>query len=120
MSTLRQYLQDAFLKSLYEEIRDAGPIRSISVDLTSKCNLRCKGCYYFAEGMDKNSAYRDEDAFDRFVQTERERGTNFVTVVGGEPALEPGRLRKLYANFKMSVASNGLLPIPREGWMNCP
>jgi hypothetical protein len=53
MSSLRQYLKDPFLKSLYQEIRDAGPIRSISLDITSKCNLRCAGCYYFAEGMDQ-------------------------------------------------------------------
>ncbi len=120
MSSLRRYLQDPFLKSMYEEIRDAGPIRSISLDITSKCNLRCKGCYYFAEGMDRNSAHRDEAAFDRFIDAELERGTNFVTVVGGEPALEPGRLRKIHASFKMSVASNGLLPIPREGLETMP
>jgi len=120
MSKLRLYLRDPFLRSLYEEIRDAGPVRSISLDLTSKCNLRCKGCYYFAEGMDRVSAYRDEEAFDRLVVAERERGTNFVTVVGGEPALEAGRLRKLRAHFKLSVASNGLLRIPREGLEDVP
>jgi hypothetical protein len=120
MSRLRHYLEDPFLRRLYEEIRDAGPVRSISLDITSKCNLRCSGCYYFAEGMDRHSDHRNEAAFDEFLDREAERGTNFVTVVGGEPALEPERLRKIYARFKMSVASNGLIPIPRQGLEELP
>lgn len=120
MRALRQYLADPFLKDLYSEIRDAGPVRSISVDLTSKCNLRCKGCYYFAEGMDQVDVPRDDRTFDEFLEFELERGTNFVTVVGGEPALEPSRLRKIYQRFKMSVATNGLIPIPREGLEELP
>lgn len=120
MSRLRQYLEDPFLNSLYREIRSAGALRSISVDLTSKCNLRCTGCYYFAEGMDKFSNGQDEASFDRFIEKELERGTNFVTVVGGEPALFPDRLRKIHRNFKTNVASNGLIRIPREGMETMP
>ena len=120
MSALREYLQDPFLAGLYGEIRAAGPVRSISLDLTSKCNLRCTGCYYYAEGMDQVGGHRDAAAFDRLLAAEKERGTNFVTVVGGEPALEPERLRKLRENFKLSVATNGLIPIPREGLEDVP
>jgi hypothetical protein len=120
MSRLKQYLKDPFLATLYEEIRDAGPVRSISVDITSKCNLRCKGCYYFAEGMDKHKTADDDESFDQFLDREKQRGTNFVTVVGGEPALVPGRLKKIYTNFKMSVATNGLIQIPVEGMENMP
>ncbi len=120
MSRLRQYLADPFLRGLYEEIRDAGALRSISLDITSKCNLRCDGCYYFSEGMDQQSDYRNEEAFEELLDREAERGTNFITVVGGEPALEPERLRKIYRRFKMSVATNGLIPIPREGLEQLP
>lgn len=120
MTRLRQYLQDPFLRDLYEEVRDAGPLRSISLDLTSKCNLRCNGCYYFSEGMDRQSDHRNEAAFDELLDREAERGTTFITVVGGEPALEPDRLRKIHARFKMSVATNGLIRIPREGLENLP
>ena len=120
MSRLRQYLKDPFLKSLYEEIRAAGPIRSISLDITAKCNLRCAGCYYFAEGMDQFTAGNDEEAFDRFIEGEKQRGTTFVTIVGGEPALVPHRLKKIHDNFKMNVATNGLIRIPREGLESMP
>jgi len=120
MPRLREYLEDPFLRELYEEIRDAGPLRSISLDITSKCNLRCSGCYYFSEGMDRHSDHRNESAFDELLDREAERGTTFVTVVGGEPALEPERLRKIHARFRMSVATNGLIRIPRDGLENLP
>jgi MoaA/NifB/PqqE/SkfB family radical SAM enzyme len=120
MSRLSRYLEDPDLGRMYQLVRAAGAVRPISLDLTSKCNLRCTGCYYYAEGMDQVDHRRDDDAFDALIESEQARGTNFVTVVGGEPALEPGRLRKLYRHFKMNVATNGLIPIPREGLENMP
>jgi hypothetical protein len=120
MSKLKAYLRDPLLRFLYDEIRAAGPLRSVSVDLTHKCNLRCDGCYYFAEGMDRHRSARDDGAFDAWIESEKERGTNFVTIVGGEPALAPGRMRKIHENFRTNVATNGLIPIPREGMEDMP
>ena len=117
---MRSYLEDPFLATLYQRVREAGPIRSISVDLTHVCNLRCQGCYYFAEGMDKGMSDPSDEAFDHFVESELERGTNFVTVVGGEPSLQLDRLKILYDNFRVNVATNGLVKIPFEGFENMP
>jgi len=119
MSGLREYLEDPFLANLYSQIRDAGPIRSISLDITNECNLRCKGCYYFAEGMDK-FGINEEKYFDDFIVAEKKRKTNFVTVVGGEPSMVLGRLKKIYDNFKVNVATNGLIKIPVDGFENMP
>lgn len=120
MSRLKSYLSDPLLGRMYGMIRRAGPVRPISLDITSKCNLRCSGCYYYAEGMDKVDARKDDEAFEELLESEKARGTNFVTVVGGEPALVPGRLRKIYDNFKMNVATNGLVRIPYEGLEDMP
>jgi hypothetical protein len=120
MARLKSYLEDPVLAKMYGMIRATGPVRPISLDLTAKCNLRCTGCYYYAEGMDQVDHRRDDEAFDAMIESEKARGTNFVTVVGGEPALEPGRLKKLYDNFKMNVATNGLIRIPYEGLENMP
>jgi Radical SAM superfamily len=117
---LREYLEDPFLSFLYHEVRAADPIRSISLDLTDRCNLRCRGCYFFADGMDAHVSPTDERVFDEFIAREKARGTNFVTVVGGEPALEVARLRKLYQNLPMSVATNGLIRIPFDGLEEMP
>ncbi|MFQ5707747.1 MAG: hypothetical protein ACE5HO_09880 [bacterium] len=117
---LREYLRDPFLRQLYSEIRAAGPLRSISVDLTQVCNLRCAGCYYFSEKMDRYASPESEAQFDAFVAREKARGTTFVTVVGGEPTLALGRLKKIYDHFWMNVATNGLRKIPYEGFENMP
>jgi len=120
MTGLRTYLREPLLRSLYEEVREAGPIRSVSLDITHKCNLRCQGCYFFSEDMDRVGRSGDEQAFDSLVERELQRGTNFVTVVGGEPGLVPDRLRKLHAHFRVNVASNGLIRIPTEGLEGMP
>jgi hypothetical protein len=118
VSTRREtWLRDPFLGRLYRDVRAAGPIRSIALDLTDTCNLRCAGCYFFAEGMDASTPPASLDAF---VARETARGTNFVTVVGGEPSLALERLKVLYDAFRLSVATNGLRRIPREGFERLP
>ena len=117
---LREYLKDPFLNRLYKEIRKIGPMKSISLDLDQECNIRCTGCYYFSEGMDVSKTPKDESEFDAFIERELERGTNFVTVVGGEPSIRLDRLKKIYDNFKMNVSTNGIIPIPKNGFENMP
>ncbi|HEX9669381.1 MAG TPA: radical SAM protein [Thermoanaerobaculia bacterium] len=119
-SAIRQYLEDPFLRLLYEDISAAGPIRPIQMDLTHACNIRCQGCYFFAEGMDHHKAPKEEAVFDRFLEQEQARGTNFVTVLGGEPSLMPERLKKVYDRFWMLVVTNGLRRIPCEGFEDMP
>jgi hypothetical protein len=116
---IQTWLSDPFLRELHDAVRAAGPIRSISVDLTHACNIRCEGCYFFAEGMDAHRAASHAD-LDEFIVRERARGTNFVTVVGGEPSMELDRLKKLYDTFRLSVATNGLKRIPHEGFEDLP
>lgn len=117
---LREYLKDPFLNRLYMEIRKAGSLRSISIDLTHECNIRCTGCYFFEDGMDRAISPVGEEDFDRFIEQEFERGTNFVTVVGGEPSLQLDRLKKIYTYFKMNVSTNGIIKIPTKGFENMP
>jgi hypothetical protein len=119
MPGLRDFLADPLLKMLYDEIKAAGPIRSVSLDITHQCNLRCTGCYYFHENMDRYATNEEAD-LDQWIASEKERGTNFVTIVGGEPAMALARLKKLYDNFRINVATNGLLKIPVEGFENMP
>ena len=120
MSTIRQYLEDPFLRLLYEDIAAAGPIRPIQMDLTHACNIRCQGCYFFSEELDRHKAPKDEEVFDRFLDQEEARGTNFITVLGGEPSLMPERLKKVYDRFWMLVVTNGLRRIPLEGFEGMP
>jgi MoaA/NifB/PqqE/SkfB family radical SAM enzyme len=110
------YLQDPFLRRLYDDLIGVGPLRAILVDITHVCNLRCTGCYFFEEEMDRREAPEDEGAFDAFVARELARGTNFVTIVGGEPSLRLERVAKLHDAFWATVVTNGLRRIPYEGF----
>jgi MoaA/NifB/PqqE/SkfB family radical SAM enzyme len=114
-----RYLSDPFLYRLMHEVREAGPIRSISVDLTHACNLRCTGCYFFAENMNARRA-PDDPGFADFIARERARGTNYVTIIGGEPSLQLDRLKLLHDSFHVMTVTNGLRPIPRTDFENMP
>ena len=120
MPALSAYLSDPRLRRMWDDIRAVGPLKSISVDLTHLCNLRCAGCYYFEEGMDAYRSPEDESVFDAFIAQEAARGTNFVTIVGGEPSLAIPRIKKIYDRFRASVATNGIRKIPFEGLENLP
>jgi len=119
-SQIREYLRDPFLKRLYSEIREAGSLKSIVVDITHICNIRCQGCFFFAENMDQYQAPREEAEFDAFIDREKARGTNFVTIAGGEPSLMLNRVKKMHDNFWVMVVTNGTRRIPYKGFENLP
>jgi len=112
---LRSYLDDPFLKVLMAGIKTAGPMHSSLLDITHKCNLRCVGCYYYIEKMDSHKKESDEKKFQSFIQQELDRNINMLTVVGGEPVFEIDRLRALAKHFKLTIVTNGTVPIPVEG-----
>jgi MoaA/NifB/PqqE/SkfB family radical SAM enzyme len=115
---LMAYLEDPFLQRLFTQIRKAGAIKGISIDLTHACNLRCQGCCFFTDNLDQNKAPEADAEFDALVERERARGTTYITAVGGEPTLKLDRLRKLAQHFSMIVVTNGIIPLPYEGFEN--
>jgi MoaA/NifB/PqqE/SkfB family radical SAM enzyme len=117
---ITDYLEDPFLRRLYDLVKTAGPMRPSQIDITHSCNIRCEGCYFFSEELDQFQAPKDEATFDDFIAQEKARGTNFLTVVGGEPSLMLNRLKKVYDNFKLIVVTNGIRRIPTEGFENMP
>lgn len=117
-NSLKTYLEDPFLHQLMSEVKLAGGMRSSLVDITHKCNLRCVGCYYFMEKMDNYKKVEDDESFHTFVDQEVARGTNLLTVVGGEPALEIERLKILAKHFTLTVVTNGTMHIPMKDLEN--
>lgn len=111
------YLQgDALATELFTQLSAVPPLRSIVMDITHKCNIRCTGCYFFEEEMDQFKKPDTEEEFDEFIAAEKARGTTYMTVAGGEPALMLDRLRRLHQNFTVMPFTNGLKKIPREGF----
>jgi hypothetical protein len=87
--------EDPALAPRYARAREFRRIlRKVSnFDLTSRCNLRCEGCFYF-DGDDYKQATEQEDlaAWRAFFEDQASRGVTFASLAGAEPALEQDRL----------------------------
>ncbi len=90
-------------------------IRSSIYDVTNRCNLRCKGCFFFSSGEHERAA--EENGLDRweaFVEAEKARGVNLAILIGGEPTLCLDRVEAFYSRLPTFCATNGLIKVPRE------
>ena len=93
-------------------------IRISEYNVTSACNLRCKGCWFFEYELDKQAKdFRDPDLLADFLRRERERGVNTALLIGGEPTLFPDKIALFVEHMdRVTVATNGLKKLPVEGF----
>jgi MoaA/NifB/PqqE/SkfB family radical SAM enzyme len=90
-------------------------IRSSIYDVTNRCNLRCKGCFFFSS--DEHTAadeQRDVKKWEAFVDAEMARGVNLAILIGGEPTLCMDRIEAFYKRLPTFCATNGLIKVDRE------
>lgn len=113
MKTISSLLDDQWL-GRYKAISQLN-IRSSIYDVTNRCNLRCKGCFFFSS--DEHLAAREESDLGRweaFVDKEKERGVNLAILIGGEPSLYLDRIEAFVSRIPTYCATNGIVKIPRE------
>jgi len=90
-------------------------IRSSIYDVTNKCNLRCKGCFFFSSDEHKAAAEEmDTQKWEAFIDREMDRGVNLAILIGGEPTLCLDRVEAFYKRLPTFWATNGLIKIPRD------
>ncbi len=90
-------------------------IRSSIYDVTNRCNLRCKGCFFFSSGEHEAAAEEtDISCWEAFVDAEMARGVNLAILIGGEPTLCLDRVEAFYRRLPTFCATNGLIKVPRE------
>jgi len=89
-------------------------IRSSIYDVTNKCNLRCKGCFYFSSGEHHVQEETDVKKWEEFIDREKERGVNLAILIGGEPTLFFDRVKAFYQRVPAFCATNGLIKVPRD------
>lgn len=90
-------------------------IRSSIYDITNRCNLRCKGCFFFSSGEHEAAEEQmDISEWEAFIDREKERGVNLAILIGGEPTLCMDRVEAFYKRMPTFVATNGLIKVPRE------
>ena len=90
-------------------------IRSSIYDVTDRCNLRCKGCFFFSSG-EQNAAHEEKDIarWHGFVDAEMARGVNLAILIGGEPTLCLDRIEAFYKRLPTFCATNELIKVPRD------
>ncbi len=112
MITVRSLLDDAWYER-YKRISRLN-IRSSIYDVTDRCNLRCKGCFFYSSG--EHEVAREEKSAERwreFIDREVERGVNLAILIGGEPTLCPDRLAAFHDRVPTYCATNGQIKIDR-------
>jgi organic radical activating enzyme len=107
-------LLDAHWYERYRKISKLN-IRSSIYDVTNRCNLRCKGCFFFSSDEDKvASEEKDLHQWEQFIDREMERGVNLAILIGGEPTLCLDRVEAFYQRLPTFCATNGLIKVPRD------
>jgi hypothetical protein len=111
--TFADILKQPDIAERFALIRKYFYLRESTYDMTSRCNVRCDGCYYF-EGDKQNAQDKpDPAAWRALFQAEKARGITFVVLAGAEPGLVPELLEVCYGEIPMgAIATNGLMRIP--------
>ena len=113
MKTVSSLLDPAWYER-YKKISRLN-IRSSIYDVTDRCNLRCKGCFFFSSGEHQAaSEEKDINRWHAFVEKEMERGVNLAILIGGEPTLCLDRIEAFYSRLPSFCATNGLIKVPRD------
>jgi len=107
-------LLDAQWYERYKRISNLN-IRSSIYDVTNRCNLRCRGCFFFSSG-EHQAAPEEKDIkkWEEFIDREKTRGVNLAILIGGEPTLCMDRVEAFYKRLPTYCATNGLIKIPRD------
>jgi len=113
MKTVSSLLDDHWY-ARYKKISKLN-IRSSIYDVTNRCNLRCKGCFFFSSGEHKAAEEEmDISRWEAFIDKETERGVNLAILIGGEPTLCLDRVEAFYKRLPTFCATNGIIKVPRD------
>jgi MoaA/NifB/PqqE/SkfB family radical SAM enzyme len=116
MSTkkLERFAGDSTLMDrFYRLMKFSSTRRTMLVHITNKCNLRCRGCWFYEDGFDKNIREVTElEKWYVFAKSEANRGINTAVLIGGEPTLYPERIAAVRQHIPcITVSTNGEIPL---------
>ncbi|MDX9787138.1 MAG: radical SAM protein [Desulfobacterales bacterium] len=110
-----ELISDPRVRDRWEKVRRYFFLRESTYDMTSRCNIRCDGCYYFEGDKQHADENRDPAAWRALMQGEKARGITFVVLAGAEPSLVPELCRACFEEMPLgAVATNGLKKIPED------
>jgi len=84
-------------------------------DLTGKCPLECRHCYFYTDVSPVPPDLDDEEFLLKLRQARDAYGIRSAFWIGGEPLLRPDLLRKAMALFpRNAIATSGVIHIPTD------
>ena len=89
----------------------------ISVDVTNKCNLRCKHCYFFQQNYQKELS--EDKLLEKIIEIKKKYPSIIhASWVGGEPLLRKNVVEKGLKFFPFNmIVTNGTIELPK--WKDC-
>lgn len=86
---------------------------TVAVDVTHRCNLKCRHCYWWKQD---HPAELDDGRMIAFLKGLRAKGLGAAILYGGEPTLRPRVCRAAGGIFDAALAfTNGMNGFPRIG-----
>jgi len=104
-----ELLADHEVRRRWEKVRKFFFLRESTYDMTSRCNIRCDGCYYYEGEKQFAEENGDPEAWQRLMKEEKARGITYVVLAGAEPSLVPQLLDVCYGEIPLGcIATNGV------------
>jgi len=114
-TTFKQIISNPEVGERWNKVRQYFFLRESAYDMTSRCNLKCDGCYYYEGDKQYAEDERDPSKWRALLEAERERGITFVVLAGAEPSLVPELCKVCYDVIpRGAIASNGLRAFPSD------
>jgi MoaA/NifB/PqqE/SkfB family radical SAM enzyme len=111
----KEILAQAQVGERFEKVRKYFFLRESTYDMTSRCNLRCEGCYFYEGDKQHTQDERDPLRWRALLEAEKARGITFVVLAGAEPGLVPELCQVCYEVIPLgAIATNGLKPFPKS------
>lgn len=108
-------IADPVIRERFEKVRRYFFLRESTYDMTSRCNVRCEGCYYFNGDKQFTTDNLNPDDWKKLFLAEKERGVTFVVLAGAEPSLVPELCRTCYQTIDLgAIATNGIKAMPED------
>ncbi|MCP3953049.1 MAG: radical SAM protein [Desulfobacterales bacterium] len=106
-------IADPAINARWEKVRKYFFLRESTYDMTSRCNIRCNGCYYFEGEKQYTHDENNVSAWEALLRREKERGITFAVLAGAEPSLVPDLCEICCREIPLgAIATNGLKFIP--------
>ena len=108
-----ELIADPVVNERWQKVRKYFFLRESTYDMTSRCNVRCEGCYYFEGEKQFTEENRDPEAWRRLMRAEKARGITFVVLAGAEPSLVPDLCQACFDIIPLgAIATNGVKRVP--------